>query len=181
MMATTTSALAAAPSIRGTAVADLAALLDQTADLLVTLDVDTYCAHPAAQVSGSVGEHVRHLLDHVVALVTATPERPLSYDRRERGGSLERDPDAAIEAIGRVNGMLRRWIRAVDGDEPIAVQMRLAGDGTSETAWSTRTREVAFVISHTIHHQALIAFLLAGRGIGVPPRFGFAPSTPARG
>jgi uncharacterized damage-inducible protein DinB len=39
-------------------------------------------------------------------------------------------------------------------------------------------RELAFVINHTIHHQALIAVLLAWHGIEVAPRFGVAPSTP---
>jgi uncharacterized damage-inducible protein DinB len=35
-----------------------------------------------------------------------------------------------------------------------------------------------FVISHTIHHQALVAVLLSATGRGVPDAFGLAPSTP---
>jgi uncharacterized damage-inducible protein DinB len=45
-------------------------------------------------------------------------------------------------------------------------------------SWSTHARELAFVISHTIHHCALMAVLLAVQGIPVPYRFGYAPSTP---
>ena len=43
---------------------------------------------------------------------------------------------------------------------------------------STLRRELAFVISHTVHHQALIAMLLAVAGLQVPESFGLAPSTP---
>lgn len=47
--------------------------------------------------------------------------------------------------------------------------------------WSTLARELAFVMSHTIHHQAIVALLLEQQGGGVPDeRFGYAPSTPHR-
>jgi hypothetical protein len=44
---------------------------------------------------------------------------------------------------------------------------------------STLGRELAFVASHTIHHFAIVALLLRDMGIGVPARFGYAPSTPS--
>jgi len=43
---------------------------------------------------------------------------------------------------------------------------------------SSVCREVAFVISHTIHHNAIVAQLLAGRNLALDARFGVAPSTP---
>jgi uncharacterized damage-inducible protein DinB len=43
---------------------------------------------------------------------------------------------------------------------------------------TTASREIAFVIQHTIHHCALIALLLERRDIRVPASFGYAPSTP---
>jgi uncharacterized damage-inducible protein DinB len=48
------------------------------------------------------------------------------------------------------------------------------------TGWSTLARELAFVVSHTIHHQAIIGLLLAVHGHTVPDRFGHSPSTPRR-
>ena len=36
------------------------------------------------------------------------------------------------------------------------------------TGWSTLARELAFVVSHTIHHQAIIGVLLAIHGHAVP-------------
>jgi uncharacterized damage-inducible protein DinB len=43
---------------------------------------------------------------------------------------------------------------------------------------TTRRRELAFVISHTVHHQALIAVLVALAGGEIPEAFGLAPTTP---
>jgi len=60
------------------------------------------------------------------------------------------------------------------------VVTRLNTIGDSVIGWSTSARELAFVISHTIHHQAIIAVLLASQGVAVPHRFGVAPSTPSR-
>jgi len=52
--------------------------------------------------------------------------------------------------------------------------------GEVVTGWSTLGRELAFVNSHTIHHQALIAVLLELSGVQVPDHLGLAPSTPRR-
>jgi len=42
-------------------------------------------------------------------------------------------------------------------------------------------RELAFVMNHTIHHQAIIALLLEFQGREpLDDRFGYAPSTPSR-
>ena len=77
-------------------------LLDELAGVLVAVDLDVYVAKPAAGVSGSIGEHVRHLLDHVGAFVASGPASTLSYDRRERGTAVERDPGAALRQISRL-------------------------------------------------------------------------------
>jgi uncharacterized damage-inducible protein DinB len=38
-------------------------------------------------------------------------------------------------------------------------------------------RELAFVLSHTIHHNALIGVMAMLLGAPLPDRFGYAPST----
>jgi uncharacterized damage-inducible protein DinB len=153
--------------------------LDEIAAVVMSTDEGTYTARPVAEVSGSIGEHVRHCLDHIAALVAARPAQPLSYDRRERGTALERDPAAALRLIMRLQAALDRWgDRAMD--EPLSVVSMLDASGATVTAWSTLGRELAFVNSHTIHHQALIAVLLTIAGAPVPERLGLAPSTPGR-
>lgn len=168
----------AAGDTTASGVATLAALLTQLADVVATTDPGAYVARPAAAVSGSVGEHVRHLLDHVAALTDAVPGDTLSYDHRDRGTVVERHTAAALHEIARLQRRLAAWREELAVPMPMEVVTRLTPAGDSVIAWSTSTRELAFVINHTIHHQALIAVLLAWQGVRVPPRFGVAPSTP---
>lgn len=161
-------------------IAALERLLEELATTVMELDRETYTARPAAPVSGSVGEHVRHALDHVAALLAADPTRPLSYDHRERGTMVETDPPAALRQLFRLRAALPRWTaRALE--TPVAVRSQVSDSGECVSGWSTFGRELAFVVSHTIHHQAMIAVLLAMLDVEVGDRFGFAPSTPAAG
>jgi hypothetical protein len=65
-------------------------------------------------------------------------------------------------------------------DEPIRVASMISPSGETLAGWSTLARELAFVVSHTIHHQAIIGVLLAMHDVAVPERFGHSPSTPRR-
>jgi uncharacterized damage-inducible protein DinB len=61
----------------------------------------------------------------------------------------------------------------------VDVEAMLAPGEPTATVRSSVGRELAFVVSHTIHHCAVIALLLRDLGVAVPPRFGYAPSTPS--
>lgn len=159
--------------------AALCHLLDQLSKLLEEVSVGVYRAPFVSAVSGSIGEHVRHCLDHVSALVDATPARPLSYDARNRGTRVETEPMVALQQIAMLRAALTTWPeRSIE--EPIVVSTALSKAGRPLTTWSTLARELAFVVNHTIHHQAIIGVLLAVQGHAVPERFGHAPSTPTR-
>ena len=155
----------------------LGELLDDLLDPLVAIGPTQYVASPVPSVSGSIGEHVRHTLDHIAALLKADGFQPLSYDHRQRGTVVETDPHAAVEQIFHLMALVERQSkRSLDEQLQITASLSTAGDEV--TSWSTLGRELAFVASHTIHHQAQIALLMAVQGIHVPRRFGYAPSTP---
>jgi hypothetical protein len=156
----------------------LARLLDDLASLLLRVPVHTYVARPLPGVSGSIGEHVRHILDHVRAMAMARPYGTLTYDRRERGTAVETDRGAALRALLRLRSLLTDLCDEAL-DSPLVVTSLLARGQEADAAWSTLRRECAFVVSHTVHHQALIATLLAISGVDAPEAFGLAPSTPA--
>jgi hypothetical protein len=152
--------------------------LDDISSVVMIVDFQTYTARPLPAVSGSIGEHVRHCLDHIAALVAARSPRPLSYDHRERGTFVERDPAEAMRQVLRLKAALDRW----DGrtfDDPVCV-VSLIAIGQRVTGWSTLGRELAFVASHTTHHVAVIALLMAVLGVSAPEGLGYAPSTPKR-
>ncbi|MBM4187475.1 MAG: hypothetical protein FJ206_09205 [Gemmatimonadetes bacterium] len=49
--------------------------------------------------------------------------------------------------------------------------------GTESWSRSTLGRELQFLVSHSVHHFALIKLLLANDGPVLPREFGVAPST----
>lgn len=132
-----------------------------------------------SQSSGTVGEHVRHALDHARALLVLNESDDLTYDARLRGTAVETRADVAATEIERVCDELDDLGGAPD--RPIRLHLIAEAGRSPSQLMSTLGREVAFVIQHTIHHCALIALLLERRGIGTPARFGYAPSTPVRG
>jgi hypothetical protein len=152
-------------------------LLSEMAALVMGIPADVYRLR-VARSSGTIGAHVRHALDHVATLVAAAPGSSLSYDHRRRGTVVETDPDAAVRELMALDAALERWpSRSLD--EPVRVASVVSANGEIVVGWSTLGRELAFVVSHTIHHQAMIAVLLERHGVAVPhERFGYAPSTP---
>jgi uncharacterized damage-inducible protein DinB len=155
----------------------LTALLVELRDVITLLPAHCYRAQPAARVSGSVGAHVRHTLDHVAALLAAIDGDELRYDQRRRGTTLEIDALSAVNEIERLMFRMRRI--DLDGlDLPLTFSTRLHPAQPPIPVRTTLARELAFVIQHTVHHCALIGVLLAWQGQQVPYGFGLAASTP---
>jgi hypothetical protein len=61
---------------------------------------------------------------------------------------------------------------------PIAVETQSDTRGTVVVTTSTVAREIVFVTSHMVHHNAIMGSLLAAQGIQIGARFGVAPATP---
>lgn len=129
------------------------------------------------QASGSIGGHVRHLLDHVWALERGIATGEICYDHRERDTVVERDPELARSrlqrAIARLGGIADHVL-----DRPLLLVGQIHADGRAVRVPTSVGRELAFVISHTIHHSAMIAVLLEAASRTVPARLGLAPTTP---
>jgi uncharacterized damage-inducible protein DinB len=151
---------------------DMATLLDGTCDL-------DYLSRPDGGVSGSVGAHVRHCLDHVRAVLEADASGFLSYDCRERDTAVEHNRTLGILAL-RQQGQQLEAMAGRAADQPVQLEALVDGAGQAVEVTSSLGRELVFVLQHTIHHQAIVALLLVARGIAVPPCFGYAPSTARR-
>lgn len=144
--------------------------------LIETIPEHTFRSAPSDS-SGSVGEHVRHCLDHVRALTSGAAADEISYDSRLRGTPVESDPAAAIEEID-------RQIRALPSldagglSRSVTLRTLVCQGRAAVSVRTTVEREAVFVVQHTIHHCATMAVLLERMRISVPPGFGYAPSTP---
>ena len=125
-----------------------------------------------------VGSHLRHCLDHYDSFFRGVPEGRMDYDKRVRDPSLETE---RATAIAKISGLLTALqdLKQSPADKAVLVKMD-CGDNADESTWwsdSSLRRELQFLISHTVHHYALMVLLLKGMGVDVDPSFGVAPST----
>jgi uncharacterized damage-inducible protein DinB len=160
-----------------TPIQPLVSLLHQLRATIERIDDAAYTTPPVGRSSGGVGGHVRHCLDHVSALLTATRTGVCEYDRRRRNTQVETSRDAATARIDALTAMVT-GLDPIVLDEPVLVESQLEPGGAMILTRSSICRELAFVISHTIHHNALIGQMLRGRGVCLDARFGVAPVTP---
>ncbi|HTO72594.1 MAG TPA: DinB family protein [Gemmatimonadales bacterium] len=128
--------------------------------------------------TGSVGAHFRHVLEHYSSFFAGLATGRIDYDARARDASLESDPALAAAALEQIIEQLQRCPPALAG-QPLQVNVAVATSGHGRPQWSDSTvaRELAFLLSHTVHHYALIALHARQRGIELGEEFGVAPST----
>jgi hypothetical protein len=158
----------------------LVGLLEEMQALIDGLDDVEYAMPAPGRSSGGIGGHVRHCLDHVRALLTATTTGRCAYDRRERNIGIEIDRPAAMLAVSQLMSAIERLDPSLL-ERDVLVETQLDHGGPMITTRSTVARELMFVNSHTIHHNAIVAQMLRARGITMGPRFGLAPATPTDG
>lgn len=159
--------------------ADNDAHLEQLAELVGRVPTKDF-AEPNGP-DDAIGSHVRHVLEHYESLLNAVDDT-IDYEGRSRDPDVSARPPAALEGIEGVRGALGRFVERVDvagGDRPLTVT-RTHGDHAGPQTSRMRSsvgRELMFLLSHTVHHMALIAILARQRGVEVPADFGVAPST----
>ncbi len=150
----------------------------QLRHVLCTLSDDQYARKPVGHFNSSVGGHVRHSLDHIRSLLAAVDGGLLDYDERERDTRIETSRGAALEELDAFERALQK-IPARALGRMLSLRTMLTSDGLSVDAQTSVGRELAFVLSHTIHHNALVAAMLHELGVTPPADFGYAPSTVA--
>ncbi|HSB54854.1 MAG TPA: DinB family protein [Gemmatimonadales bacterium] len=150
--------------------------LEQGLDLLRRVSPEVY-RNPVRPGWAPVGSQFRHVLDHYRAFADGWASGRVDYDARQRNPAVEVDPAVAIAQAAEMIEALER-IHVEDANRPLAVQMDPGGDQRLPD-WrpSTIGRELQFLVSHTVHHYALIKLLLEDAGVSVAPDFGTAPST----
>lgn len=150
-------------------------LLEQGLELIGALPDEAFAADSA--VGKPVGPHFRHVLEHYSCFLDGLDGARIDYDARAREAAIETDRELARE---RIRELLRafRGLNGIDLDQPADARLE-TGLGGEDDQWSRSSvrRELHFLMSHTVHHYALIGLLLAQRGIDAGNDFGVAPST----
>ncbi|PIQ37527.1 MAG: hypothetical protein COW59_06695 [Lysobacterales bacterium CG17_big_fil_post_rev_8_21_14_2_50_64_11] len=150
-------------------------MLEQGERLLRDLPVQAYSAVPPGGGS-TIGQHMRHMLDHYQSLMNA--ERGcVDYDVRHRGSAVETDIGQARALIAQ----LLAWVRTLDDaalSQPIVVRSEVSLCRTvCAEVGSTIGRELMFLSSHMVHHQAIVALVAKALAVAVEPGLGLAPAT----
>ncbi|MDZ7714993.1 MAG: DinB family protein [Balneolaceae bacterium] len=152
--------------------------LNQGLELLKKISDEQYVFSDPKLFDSGIGKHIRHILDHYQSLINGWNNK-IDYDARVRNTDVETSTEKAIEKINLIINSLKRYSNAKYSiDQEVLIRSNDASN-TSDTPWSTSSikRELQFMVSHTVHHYALIALILRFQGIKVAPDFGVAPST----
>ncbi len=159
------------------AVRDNVAALAQAVELLASLDAPGYARAEPACFNSSAGGHLRHVLEHYTSFLQGLGTGLIDYEARARDPRIERDPEHAARCVEEIRTRLAS-AAAATGNTRLRVRSETARAGEPEP-WgdSCALRELEFLLSHTVHHFALIGVICALGGHALPENFGVAPST----
>ncbi len=160
-----------------TSVRDNLEAIDQAIDLLSEITAGHYTQRVPVCFNSAAGGHMRHVIEHYLSFLQGLETGEVDYESRPRDPLMENDPGYAA---GRLTAIKQRLVEfAVENaDRPLRVRVETAPEGES-APWSKSTalRELEFLLSHTVHHYALIAVVCRLAGHAPLPEFGMAPST----
>lgn len=151
--------------------------LQQGLDLLELLEAEPYARPHPAVYDASIGGHYRHGLDHFVSLLRAVETGVVDYDDRDRDRGVERHLGIARDSTRTVRAELQLWDASLL-EHAIGVRCSVSDcNPESPVTRSTLGRELAYAITHGIHHYAMIGVIARLEDLPLPAGFGVAPST----
>lgn len=153
-------------------------LLEQGKRILAEITDEQYVHENEKYYKAGVGKHIRHILDHYNSLLNGWNDK-INYDDRDRNTDIEADRKVALRNM---ELLIDRFNQFEKEQKPINTEVLVKSNAVneeSESPWSSSTvkRELQFLVSHTVHHYALVAFILRSQEVDVPKKFGVAPST----
>lgn len=149
--------------------------LDQIRRILDRLDGLAAAGGGHLYAETGIGRHLRHINDHFLALMEGGETGSVDYNRRHRDSPVECDLQAGREQL---EGILH-WCREADlTQRPLRIVSEIDCRATRSLDFeSNLSRELLYLINHTIHHAAYIRLRLAQEGVELPEDIGLAPGT----
>ena len=125
----------------------------------------------------SAGAHMRHIIDHYLALISGLSQGVIDYDVRHRGDKLELEPELAQVKLDQIS----HWLESLAMTDLNRTMMLSSEVSVLETKIqsvpTSLARELIFVSSHAVHHYAMIAQISKRQKMDLPVNFGVAPAT----
>lgn len=153
--------------------------INQGIELLNSISDDLYTKNNGPFNKSGIGRHFRHIIEHYFSLLDSGYIGMIDYDARERDLQLENDRSFMIQSLQEVIKSLRLLEKS---PELLRNKIKIrsnegVGEENSPLSESNILRELQFLISHTVHHYALIGLILETLGFKPDENFGVAPST----
>ena len=146
-------------------------LIAQAHDFVSGLTPIVYAGKCESVFSSTIGQHLRHCIEHYDELLLAHTEcRDVNYETRPRDLLLETNPAEALRRLSATTTALGAL-----GTTPSS--LKILDTGCSCPSESSIERELQYLVSHTVHHFAIIAIIAKHFDVAVPENFGVAPST----
>jgi hypothetical protein len=137
---------------------------------------DAQYADPLLVFNGSsIGSHTRHILEFFECFVDGCKSGTVNYDLRKRNLKIELDLNYAIAKMEELTSFMENE-GLVKGIEFVEVKF---GANNFQIVPTNETRELIYLIEHSIHHFALIRIGIESefKGIVLEDGFGIAYST----
>ena len=152
-------------------------IVHQAKQYLLSISQQAYQAVLKPHFSGSPGAHMRHVLDHYLALKEGMVSGTINYNKRDRHSAIEKDPRLALTLWQDIE----HWLVGVcqlEANLPLQLicESSMLESQNTETQ-STLGRELLFVSSHGVHHFTLLATIKSLQGFEGEANFGVAPAT----
>jgi hypothetical protein len=169
------------PSIR-TLCEHGALLMDNAHALVLRLKNE---ANADFDYSRAVGPHLRHVMDHFGALISAIHSNGvIDYDQRKRDPLIQSNMTAAKQQLKFLSSALRNLSKDVpvklEPTFPVTTVFKSGPFGEYEVeTGSTLGRELIFVSHHAVHHFAVLTAYCEKAGLVMDHDFGKAPATVA--
>lgn len=143
-------------------------------DLIASLDNGKYAASCDVIFNGTIGQHVRHIIEFYQSILE-TNGSVICYDDRKRNLELEMNPTFAISTIN----CAVTQIELLGNDCSLHLKGNYSetDEAASQNIKTSLAREMAYAFDHTVHHLALCKIALKHLGVNVHPDLGVAPST----
>lgn len=148
----------------------------QLKSLVDRISTEDYIRHPEVLMGASIGQHIRHILEFYLLLISGSFTGTISYDKRKRDIRIEKDPGFSGKTIDRIIPGLD----TLDLNLPVKLEADYTEKGDYLLLINSSTgRELSYCIEHSIHHQALIMSGLIALGLRdlAAKNFGVAYST----
>ncbi|MBA6262242.1 hypothetical protein [Colwellia sp. Bg11-12] len=157
-------------------------IIEQAQQYLNTVSKKNYAEIPSPNFMSSAGAHMRHIIDHYLAIISGVESKLINYDARVRGSKIESSPELAAGKLTEI----AVWIKNLSQHDlskivTLSTEVSIANENVQKVQ-TTIVRELVFAGSHAVHHFAMIAQISLTQKNSLqttelPHNFGLAPAT----